>query len=150
VRKALLNAGLHTQIRALQDNTATAAQAAEALECTVGEIAKSLMFRRVTDDSPVLAVLSGVNRVAPDKLAKTVGGTVTKADAAFVKQHSGFEIGGVPPLGHLTAFPVVFDEKLRRYAVVWAAAGSAYAVFPAAADELAKAAGAVVADIAED
>ena len=149
VREALSAAGLADNIRILQDNTATAAQAAQALGCAVGEIAKSLMFRRRRDDAPILAVLSGAARVDIKKLSRAVDGDVSKADADFVKTHSGYEIGGVPPLGHVHPPITIFDQGLQDYAVVWAAAGSPFAVFAAVPNALANAAKATVADIAE-
>lgn len=149
VAAALRSAGLDAEILQLRDNTATASQAAAALGCEVGEIAKSLLFRRVCDDSPVLALLSGAARADVGKLARAAGGEVRKADAAFVKTKTGFEIGGVPPLAHDCAPTTVMDSGLLRYSRVWAAAGSPFAVFPSAPAALAAAAGAIVADIAE-
>ncbi len=149
VAAALRRAGLDAPILPLRENTATAALAAAALGCEVGEIAKSLMFRRVSDDAPVLAVLSGAARADVKKLSAAAGGEVRKADAAFVKAKTGFEIGGVPPLGHDCAPTTVMDCGLLRHSRVWAAAGSAFAVFPSAPSALAVAAAAVVADIAE-
>ena len=149
VAAALRNAGLDAPVRFLQENTATAALAAAALGCEVGEIAKSLMFRRASDNAPVLAILSGAVRADVKKLSLALGCEVLKADAAFVQAKTGFEIGGVPPLGHDCAPIAVMDSGLLRYARVWAAAGSAFAVFPSAPSALAAAAGAVVSDITE-
>ncbi len=148
VAAALRRAGLDSPIHSLNDNTATAALAAAALNCEIGEIAKSLMFR-TADNSPVLAVLSGAVRVDVRKLSDAAGGKVKKADAEFVKTATGFEIGGVPPLGHDNVATIVMDSGLLRYVRVWAAAGSAFAVFPVAPSALAAASGAIVADIAE-
>ena len=149
VAAALRAAGLPAQIRRLSQNTATASQAAAALGCETAQIAKTLVFRRVKDDAPVVAILSGANRASVEKLSARVGGEVRKADAAFVKEQCGFEIGGMSPVGFSFAGAVVMDSGLRRFEVVWAAAGSAHAVFPAAPDALARAAKAEVADIAE-
>lgn len=149
VAAALRCAGLNAPIHSLTENTATAALAAAALGCEVGEIAKSLLFRLVADDSPVLAVLSGAMRADVRKLADAAGGEVKKADAAFVKAKTGYEIGGVPPIGHDNAPLFVMDSGLLQYDRVWAAAGSAYAVFPVSPSALAVATGAIVADIAE-
>lgn len=149
VEEALRRAGMDGKVMRLQENTATAAQAAQALGCPVADIAKSLMFRRVEDDMPVLAVLSGSRRVCAEKLARAAGGAVKKADADFVKARTGYEIGGVPPLGHDADFPVIMDAGLQNHETVWAAAGSAFAVFPAKPGRLATAAGAIIRDIAE-
>lgn len=149
VEAALRAAGLAAQIRRLSQNTATAPQAAQALGCQVAQIAKTLVFRRVRDDAPIVAVLSGANRASVEKLSAQVGGEVQKADAAFVKEKCGFEIGGMSPLGFPDGGEILMDKQLQKFEVVWAAAGSAYAVFPAAPDELARAAKAEVADIAE-
>lgn len=150
VAAALRRAGLDAPILSLRENTSTAALAAAALQCEVGEIAKSLMFRCVDDNSPVLAVLSGAVRVDVQKLSQAAGGkALIKANAAFVKEKTGFEIGGVPPLGHDCPLTVVVDSGLLRYSQVWAAAGSAFAVFPSAPSALAAAADAIIADIAE-
>ena len=149
VAAALRAAGLAAEIRRLEQNTATAPQAAAALGCQVAQIAKTLVFRRLADDAPVVAILSGASRVSPEKLAKAAGGKVRKGDAAFVKEKCGFEIGGMAPVGFPPGGAIVMDSGLRKFQTVWAAAGSAYAVFPAAPDDLARAAGATVADIAE-
>ena len=149
VAAALRAAGLDAPIRRLAENTATAPQAAQALGCQVAQIAKTLVFRRLCDDAPVVAILSGANRASLEKLSAQAGGEVRKADAAFVKEKCGFEIGGMSPVGFSAGGAVVMDAGLRRFEVVWAAAGSAYAVFPAAPDDLARAANANVADIAE-
>ena len=149
VESALRAAGLTAEIRRLTQNTATAALAAAALECEVGQIAKTLVFRRVSDDAPVVAILSGANRASTEKLAAAAGGEVRKADAEFVKEKCGFEIGGMSPVGFPSGGMVFLDAGLRKFNLVWAAAGSAHAVFPASPDDLARAAGATVADIAE-
>jgi prolyl-tRNA editing enzyme YbaK/EbsC (Cys-tRNA(Pro) deacylase) len=158
VKAALAAAGLDSQIRELSQNTATAKTAAIAVGCEVGQIVKSLVFRRQTEngeDDAVLALVSGAKRADMDKLANAVPGTIAiaKADADFVKQKTGFEIGGVPPLGFADArriAAVVIAADLLAFDVVWAAAGSAFAVFPAAPRALARAAGAISADISED
>ena len=149
VAAALRAAGLAAEIRRLDQNTATAAQAAAALGCEVAQIAKTLVFRRVADDAPVVAILSGADRASLEKLARAVGGEVRKADADFVREKCGFEIGGMSPVGFPPGGAIVMDSGLRKFRTVWASAGSAYAVFPSAPDALARAAGATVADIAE-
>lgn len=148
VEAALQAAGVAAEIRRLTQNTATSALAAAALGCEVGQIAKTLVFRRA-DDAPVVAILSGADRASAEKLSAAAGGEVRKADAEFVKQKCGFEIGGMSPVGFPSGGMVFLDSGLRKFDIVWAAAGSAHAVFPASPDDLARAARARVADIAE-
>ncbi|MBE8158943.1 MAG: YbaK/EbsC family protein [Betaproteobacteria bacterium] len=140
-------AGLDGKIVMLQKNTATAAQAAAVLGCDKAEIAKSLMFRRAGGGA-VLAVISGDRRVSAEKLSAAAGEAVAKADARFVLENGGYEIGGVPPVGHPPELPVFMDLGMFQYETMWAAAGSAHAVFPFAPASIA-AAGAQKADIAE-
>jgi len=100
----------------------TSAEAAAALGCSVAEIAKSIVFRCLDDDSAVLVITSGANRVDENKVAALVG-ALGKADAAFVRAHTGYAIGGVCPIGHLTKTTILIDQDLFRFAAVWAAAG---------------------------
>jgi prolyl-tRNA editing enzyme YbaK/EbsC (Cys-tRNA(Pro) deacylase) len=116
-------------IRILGDEVRTAALAAAALGVEVGAIANSLIFR--ADDAPLLALTSGAHRADPAKLAALVdAGAVRMGDPAFVREHTGQAIGGVAPVGHPAPIRTLVDEQLQRYAVVWAAAGHAKAVFP--------------------
>ena len=149
VAAALQSAGLRAEILSLADNTATAAAAAAALGCEIGDIAKSLMFCRISDNAPVLAILGGDVRADIRKLSAAVNGKVKKANADFVKQNTGYEIGGVPPLAHLVSPLTIMDSGLLKKEKVWAAAGSPFAVFPSNPTALAKAAKAKIADIAE-
>ncbi|MGI9306659.1 MAG: YbaK/EbsC family protein [Gammaproteobacteria bacterium] len=137
VQAAMRAAGIGGEIVQLRENTATAARAAEVLGCAAGEIAKSLVFRRLADDAMLVAVLSGAQRADTEKLAAAAGGKIAKADARFVLEKSGYEIGGVPPLGHDSAVPVFVESGMLRYEKMWAAAGSAHAVFAFAPAQLA-------------
>jgi prolyl-tRNA editing enzyme YbaK/EbsC (Cys-tRNA(Pro) deacylase) len=129
-------------IRVLPAEVRTAALAAEALGVAVGAIANSLVFRAVFDpapapDRPLLALTSGAHRADPAVLADLAGAQeVDKADAAFVRQHTGQAIGGVAPIGHPTALITLVDSALARYDVVWAAAGHAKTVYPTTFGEL--------------
>jgi Cys-tRNA(Pro) deacylase len=128
--------------------TRTAADAAAAIGCTVAEIAKSLVFRGRQTGRPVLVVASGDNRVDEKKVATLLGEKISRADADFVREMTGFAIGGVPPVGHATAPLTLIDEDLMKFATIWAAAGTPNAVFqlkPAALGELT---GGQVADVA--
>ena len=120
--------GLRPEIREFDESTHTAAEAAAAIGCEVAAIVKSLVFE--ADGAPLLVLASGPNRVDTAVLGARLGMTIGKADADSVKEASGYSIGGVPPLGLLTPMRTVCDETLLALPVVWAAAGSATAVFP--------------------
>ncbi len=109
-------------------STRTAADAAAAIGCTAAQIAKSLVFRSASGRS-VLVIASGANRVDESKAAALVGERIGRADADFVRQATGFAIGGVPPVGHATAPIVLIDEALMSFDEIWAAAGTPNAVF---------------------
>ena len=131
VHDALVALGLPADIHRLTDSTRTAPEAAAAVGCELGAIVKSLVFRGTASGKPLLAEPIG------------------RADAAFVRQVTGYAIGGIPPVGHPRAIVTVFDEDLHRFETVWAAAGHPHAVFPIAPADLAKAAGARVLRLAE-
>ncbi len=124
----------------------TAQQAADALGIAVGQIAKSIIFRRVADDAAVLVVTSGDQRVDAQKLTALVG-PVGRADAAFVKARTGFSIGGVAPVAHALPCVTLIDQELFRFAEIWAAAGHPHAVFALSPDDLVRLTGAPVADV---
>lgn len=146
VQEALGAAGSAVQVRELPDSAHTAAQAAAALGVSEGQIAKSLVF--VADGQPVLVVLSGVDRVDPDRLARHLGATRAKrADADTVRSATGFPIGGVSPVGHAGRFPILVDRALASYDAVWAAAGTPHAVFPISFAELLTVSGGEAADV---
>ncbi len=130
-------------------STRTAAEAAEAIGCTVGQIAKSLLFRTLAGDRPVLVVASGPDRVGEAKLARVVGEAIGRADAAFVRERTGFAIGGVPPVGHAQALTTIIDPSLGAFDEIWAAAGTPNAVFRLSFDDLVRLTGGTVADVAE-
>ena len=114
--------------REFPQGSRTAADAAAAIGCEVGAICKSLVFR--VGEEPLLVIASGANRVDEGRFG------AEKADAAFVRDQTGFAIGGVPPFGHMRAIETVVDEDLLAYATVWAAAGTPSSVFPIAPAEL--------------
>ena len=145
VRAALETASLRCGIRTLPDSTRTAVEAAAAVGCSVGEIAKSLVFR--AGDRAVVAVMSGDNRLDPDKLAAALGEEVMRADAGFVRATTGFAIGGIPPLGHAAPLDVFMDADLFRFDRIWAAAGSPYSVFAIEPARLRDASGARVMEL---
>jgi prolyl-tRNA editing enzyme YbaK/EbsC (Cys-tRNA(Pro) deacylase) len=120
--------GLDLQVTEMAESTHTASEAAAAVGAPVAAIVKSLVF--LADDTPLLVLVSGPNRVDTDALGERLGVTLGKADANRVKAATGYSIGGVPPFGHPTALRTVMDEDLMVLDEVWAAAGSPRAVFP--------------------
>lgn len=133
--------------RMLDDAARTAQQAADALGISVGQIAKSIIFRRKADDVAVLVITSGDKRVDEKKVEALVG-KLGRADAEFVKAKTGFSIGGVSPLAHTTPPVTLIDRELLRFDEIWAAAGHPHAVFKLSPAQLVQLTGAPVEDIA--
>ena len=129
VQDCLTARGFACRVVEMPASTRTAREAADAIGCTVAQIAKSLLFRTRQTQRPVLVIASGVNRVNETALGQIVGEGIDRADAEFVRQKTGFAIGGVPPLGHAEPLLTFLDEDLRRHQEIWAAAGSPTAVF---------------------
>lgn len=147
VADALRAAGILAQIVEFADSTRTADEAARAIGTTVERIVKSLVF--TADGAPLLALVSGVNRVDLERLAAALGGNIRRADAATVREATGFAIGGVPPLAHARPMPVLIDRDLLQYDLVYAAAGTPHAVFPITPDQLVRITGARIVDMKE-
>jgi prolyl-tRNA editing enzyme YbaK/EbsC (Cys-tRNA(Pro) deacylase) len=141
----LRSAGLDLEVRTFPQGTRTAEDAARAIGCQVGQIVKSLVF--TAGGSPIVALVSGSNRVDTGKLAQLAGGPVGKADADTARSATGYAIGGVPPFGHATALSVFVDRDLLSHEVVWAAAGRPDAVFPIQPARLRELSGGIVADL---
>ena len=139
--------GLQFEIREMDDTTHTAQEAATALGCGVEAIVKSLLFLDA-DGEPVLVLASGPNRVDTELVGTVLGSTLSMADAKTVKRETGYSIGGVPPLAHPQLLRTIMDETLLSLPVVWAAAGSARAVFPVEPARLAEITSAVIARVA--
>ncbi|CAM5780474.1 YbaK/EbsC family protein [Ottowia pentelensis] len=149
VAAALQAAGHPHAPQLLDDAARTAQQAADALGVQVGQIAKSIIFRRRSDDVAVLVITSGDRRVDEKKVDALVGKT-GRADADFVKARTGFSIGGVSPVAHATPPVVLIDRELFRFDEIWAAAGHPHAVFRLRPQDLAKLTGnAPVADVVQ-
>lgn len=129
VQEALKALGLPLQVVELPESTRSAAEAAAAIGCGVEQIAKSLVFKTRMTERPVLVIASGTNRVNEKRVGEMLGEPLEKADAGFVRQHTGFTIGGVPPVGHLERLDTFIDEDLMQYGEIWAAAGNPNAVF---------------------
>jgi prolyl-tRNA editing enzyme YbaK/EbsC (Cys-tRNA(Pro) deacylase) len=122
--------GVECKVLELPSSTRTAQDAADSLKCSIGQIAKSLVFKTEKSGKPILVLASGANRVNEKLIALGVGEGVQKADADFVREVTGFAIGGIPPVGHVQAIDFIFvDKDLLQFDTVWAAAGTPHAVF---------------------
>lgn len=141
------DAGLRIDVERFPAGTRSAEDAARAVGCDVAQIVKSLVF--VADDQPVVALVSGANRLDPRRLANVLeAGEARRADGDEARDATGYAIGGVPPFGHRMALPVIIDSDLLAHDRVWAAAGLPDAVFAIAPDDLVRASGGRVAEIA--
>ena len=147
VQDALMKLGLTLQVVELPDSTRSAVEAAEAIGCSVGQIAKSLIFKTRNSQKPVLVIASGPNRVDEKKISTLVGEVITKPDADFVRQMNGFAIGGVPPVGHNQPITTFIDQDLLAFDEIWAAAGTPNAVFRLTGDDLVRATGGQVVGV---
>ena len=135
----------------LDDAARTAQQAADALGIALGQIAKSIIFRRKVDDAAVLVITSGDRRVDEKKVAALIGqgGGLGRADAEFVKSRTGYSIGGVSPIGHTQPPVSLIDRELFRFDEIWAAAGHPHGVFKLRPQDLERLTGAPVADVVQ-
>lgn len=131
----------------LDHSTRTAAEAAQAVGCQLGQIAKSLVFRGLDSGRAVLAIASGANRVDEARLAELLGEPIGRASPEFVRDQTGFAIGGVPPLAHATPLPILIDEDLLRFEQIWAAAGTPRALFALPSVDLPRLTGGQVATL---
>lgn len=129
VQETLEKSGFSLQVVELPNSTRTAVEAAQAVGCQVGQIVKSLVFKSKRTQRPILVIASGANRVNEKRIEELIGEPLGKADADFVRQQTGFAIGGVPPVGHAQALETFIDQDLLQYSQVWAAAGTPHAVF---------------------
>jgi prolyl-tRNA editing enzyme YbaK/EbsC (Cys-tRNA(Pro) deacylase) len=136
------------QVVEFDASTRTSEDAAAAIGCTVAEIAKSLVFKAASG-RPVLVIASGTNRVDEKKVRALLGEKIARADADFVREATGYAIGGVPPLAHATAPVVLIDGDLEAFATIWAAAGTPNAVFRLTPADLVRLTGGQVADVAK-
>jgi prolyl-tRNA editing enzyme YbaK/EbsC (Cys-tRNA(Pro) deacylase) len=133
---ALKDHGVNGKVHILSESARTAQEAADALGIEVGQIASSLIFQFV-DGSPLLIITSGRHRVDTDLVARTLGvETLARVDAHYVKEKSGFSIGGVAPIGWISPTTILIDQALNDYEIVWAAAGHPHAVYPTSFTEL--------------
>ena len=136
-KELLKTLGFELQVLELPETTRTAADAAKAINCQLGQIAKSIVFR-TTQSKPILIIASGVNRVNEKVIDNLLGGEIVKADAGFVREKTGFAIGGVAPVGHPEKIETFIDEDLFCYQEIWAAAGNPNSVFKLSPQQLLK------------
>ena len=129
VQEFLAAKGLACAVRELPGSTRTAEEAARSIGCEVAQIAKSLIFRDLSTDQPVLVIASGKNLVDLDRIEAVTGLKLGRADGRYVKERVGFAIGGIPPAGHLVPLNTLLDRDLQQYETIWAAAGTPFAVF---------------------
>jgi prolyl-tRNA editing enzyme YbaK/EbsC (Cys-tRNA(Pro) deacylase) len=148
VQRALEMLGVELKVIELPQSTRTAQEAADAVGCEVGQIAKSLVFRGKESGRAILVITSGANRVNVAMVANQLGERIEKAEAAFVRHETGYAIGGVPPVGHATRITTFIDQELLGYEEVWAAAGTPRAVFRLTPQDLARITGGKVIRVA--
>ncbi|CZF83281.1 Cys-tRNA(Pro)/Cys-tRNA(Cys) deacylase YbaK [Grimontia celer] len=129
VQTFLSERGKALKVKQMPASTRTASEAAEAIGCTVGQIAKSLIFEDKASGNPVLIVASGTNMVSMDKVKVNAGLDLKKSNADFVREQVGFAIGGVPPIAHKQNVITLLDADLKQFEVIWAAAGTPNSVF---------------------
>lgn len=138
MQAALDAAGIEARVVEMPASTRTAVDAARAVGCEVAQIAKSLIFRGRDSGAPLLVITSGTNRVDEARIAEVIGEPIEKASADFVRERTGYAIGGVPPAGHTEPIRTFIDEDLLRYDSIWAAAGTPNAVFELIPHDLSK------------
>ncbi len=136
VQQVLSSLGMQVEVVELPGSTRTSLEAAQAVGCQVGQIAKSIVFVANPSQRPILVIASGPNRVNEKRISKLVGEQIGKADADFVRNRTGFAIGGVPPVGHTEQLETFIDQDLLQYSEIWAAAGTPHAVFRLAPGDL--------------
>lgn len=146
VKAALEKLDIPVQFRDLPQSTRTAVEAAEAVQSSVGQIVKSLVFM-MGDDHPVLILTSGSNQVDEKLVSSTLGNKILFANADMVRQHTGFAIGGVSPYGLKREIPIYIDRDLLEHNLVWAAAGSSHAVFSISPQDLVETTGGKVISV---
>lgn len=139
--------GLDFEVKEFTQTTRTAQEAAEAIGCSIGQIAKSIIFRGIRSQKPYMVIASGANRVNEKVIEEKVGEKIEKADADFVRQKTGFVIGGVAPFGHKEKMEIFIDEDLFQYAEIWASAGTPNTVFKLTPQDLQKISGGKVIGI---
>ena len=147
VQEALIEHGVSSQVVEMPQSTRTADDAAQAAGCQVGQIVKSLIFRGKKTHQPIMVATSGANRVNEKTISNLISEPLAKADAEFVREKTGFAIGGVPPVGHVQQIRIFIDQDLLQYNEIWAAAGTPKAIFKLTPQELQKITGGQVVSV---
>ncbi|MBN2550468.1 MAG: YbaK/EbsC family protein [Anaerolineales bacterium] len=150
VQEALQILGMSLQVVELPGSTRTAVEAAQAVGCQVGQIVKSIIFKAKRSQRAILVIASGPNRVDERRIERLIGEPLGKADADFVREQTGFVIGGVPPLGHAHSLETFIDQDLLQYDILWAAAGTPHAVFQLTPGDLLRMADGQVIDVKQE
>ena len=138
IQDTLHNLGFDLTVIEHAESTRTAQEAADRVGVTLGQIVKSLIFKGKTSGKPILVLTSGVNRVDEKRIKSYAGEKIVRADADFVREVTGYAIGGVPPIAHVQQMETYLDEDLMQYDLIWAAAGTPNAVFELTPDDLKK------------
>lgn len=149
VQQAIRAKGFSFEVVELPDSTRSAKEASAAIGCDVAEIAKSLIFKGRETGEAYLVIASGTNRVDESKISGLANEPIVKPDAGFVREQTGFAIGGVPPVGHARPLLTWIDEDLLQYPTIWAAAGTPFSVFRLNSDQLKELTGGMVAAVKE-
>lgn len=149
IQDHLLRLGYPYKVIEFHETTKTSSDAAERVGCSVGQIIKSLVFKGHHSGKAVLVLTSGANRVDVEKVANLAGDSIDRANPEFVREVTGFAIGGIPPIGHVSKIETFIDEDLINYETLWAAAGTPNAVFELRSNDLQKMTSARIADIKE-
>ncbi len=136
IQEYLRSVGVDARVMEMPATTRTAKEAARAIGCSVAQIAKSILFRTAHSGRPVLIVASGANRVDERLMGEFIGEQIEKATPDFVRETTGFAIGGVPPVGHSIAIETWIDRELLQFDIIWAAAGTPFSVFAIAPGQL--------------
>ncbi|MCV2883682.1 YbaK/EbsC family protein [Aestuariibacter sp. AA17] len=136
VQQFLTEHGYTFAVHQMPASTRTAEEAAQAIGCKVAQIAKSLVFKEASTKQAVLIIASGANTVCVEKVKAATGIILEKADAAFVREHVGYAIGGVPPVAHTHTLTTYLDEDIQHYPEIWAAAGTPHSVFRLTPEQL--------------
>lgn len=136
VKDALSKKGIDFQILEFSESTRTADEAAKAIGCEVAQIVKSLVFRIQNTNTPILILVSGTNRVNEKSVSQTIDQKLERADAEFVRDVTGYAIGGIPPIGHKQNIETYIDEDLLKLNELWAAAGTPNSVFKLSSKDL--------------
>lgn len=147
VQDTLSASGLQLDVIEFSELTRTAQEAANAIGCEVGQIAKTLIFKGKRTSNPICVIASGTNRVDEKKIAEYLGEKTERPDADYVLHHTGFAIGGIPPIGYQFDSPPLIDEDLMGYSEIWAAAGTPNAVFKLSPTDLVKLTGGHVMNV---